>query len=112
MELSEKVIKKMIKAGYIEIAGVNAVGDEIYRFTEKFHKEQPEFIKTLKEAESDVISSIWFKGFIDIKMDEKSNSYVYLTEKSPEWYDSDELTEDEKSMMYIIYSTSQYYEKE
>lgn len=112
MEFHEKIIKKMLKKGYIEIVGINGVGDEIYRLTPLFYEEQPELVRSLRESESDTMSSLWFKGFIDIKMDENSNSYIYLTEKSIDWYDSDELTNDEKSMMYILYSTGRYYDKE
>jgi hypothetical protein len=111
MELHDKMIRKMLKDGYIEIAGVNMVGDEIYRFTPKFYDEQPDVVKFLKETESDTVSSLWFKGFIDIKMDEDSNPYLYLTPKSNDWYTSDELTKDEKSMMYVIYSTGNYYDR-
>ena len=106
MEMHEKVIKKMLKLGYLKIVGINPVGDEIYQFTEKFYEEQPEVIRNMKMNESDIISSLWFKGFIDIKMDEDSESFIYLTEKSDTWYDTEELTQDEKTMMYILYSTS------
>jgi len=112
MEFHEKMIKKMIKRGYIEIAGVNSVGDEIYRLTPLFYEEQPELAQFLRQTESDTISSLWFKGFLEIKMDEDSNSYIYLTDKSVDWYSSDELTSDEKSMMYILYSTGRYYDKD
>jgi hypothetical protein len=33
-----------------------------------------------------------------------------LTDKSSEWYSSEELTEDEKSMMYLLYTTGGIYE--
>ena len=42
-------------------------------------------------------------------MDEEGNAFLYLTDKSEVWVDSEDLTEDEKSMMYLIYSTGAYY---
>jgi helix-turn-helix protein len=110
MEMNDKVIRRMISQGYIEIAGVNAVGDEIYKFTQKFYDEKPEIIEYIRTTESDTMSSLWFKGFIDLKMDDESSMYIYLTEKSETWYDTEELTEDEKAMMYIIYSTGNFYD--
>ena len=110
MEMPDKVLKKMIKQGYIEVVGTNAVGDDIYKFTQKFYDEKPEIIEYIRTAESDVMSSLWFKGFIELKMDEESSMFIYLTEKSETWYDSEELTEDEKAMMYIIYSTGNFYD--
>jgi hypothetical protein len=110
MEMNDRVIKKMINQGYIEIAGVNAVGDEIYKFTQKFYDEKPEIIEYIRTTESDIMSSIWFKGFVELKMDDDGSMYIYLTEKSETWYDSEELTEDEKAMMYIIYSTGNFYD--
>ena len=112
MELHEEMIKKFISLGYIAVIGYNSVGDEIYKFTEKFYEEHPDLVEYIKTKESDVISSLWFKNFIEIKMDDESNSYIYLTDKSIEWYDTTELNHEEKSMMYLIYSTVSYSDKE
>ena len=112
MELHEEMIKKFISLGYIAVIGYNSVGDEIYQFTEKFYEEHPDIVDYIKTKESDVISSLWFKNFIEIKMDDEGNSYIYLTDKSIEWYDTTELNHEEKSMMYLIYSTVSYSDKE
>ena len=112
MELHEQMIKKFISLGYIAVVGYNSVGDEIYQFTDKFYEEHPDVVEYIKTKESDVISSLWFKGFIDIKMDEDGNSYIYLTDRSIEWYATSELDYEEKSMMYLIYSTVTYSDKE
>ena len=112
MELHEEMIKKFISLGYIKVVGYNSVGDEIYQFTDKFYDEHPDVIEYIKTKESDVISSLWFKNFIEIKMDDEGNSYIYLTDKSIEWYDTTELNHEEKSMMYLIYSTVSYSDKE
>ena len=45
-------------------------------------------------------------------MGEDGTSYIYLTDKSMEWYDTRELDSEEKSMMYLIYSTKPIYEQE
>ena len=109
MEMPDKIIKRMIKEGYVGVVGINQVGDEIYKFTQKFYDEKPEVVDYIRTTESDTLASIWFKGFIEMKLDEDNSMYIYLTEKSETWYDSDELTEDEKAMMYIIYSTGNYF---
>lgn len=105
MEFEDDIVQQMMDAGYLEVVGQNKLGEDLYRFTKKFYREHEELAKMLKQAESDIMSSLWFKGFIDIRMDDKSNSFIYLTEKSDDWYDSDELTIDEKSMMYLIYTS-------
>ena len=106
------MIKKFISLGYIAVVGYNSVGDEIYQFTDKFYEEHPDVVEYIKTKESDVISSLWFKNFIEIKMDSEGYSYIYLTDKSMEWYDTTELNHEEKSMMYLIYSTVSYSDKE
>ena len=112
MELHEEMIKKFISLGYLTVVGYNSVGDEIYQFTDKFYEEHPDVVEYIKTKESDVISSLWFKGFVDIRMGEDGTSYIYLTDKSIEWYDTRELDSEEKSMMYLIYSTKPIYEQE
>ena len=112
MEMDDDLVEKMLAAGYLTIVGQNSYGEPLYSFTEKFYAEQSDLVDFMKKSESDTLASLWFKGFIDIKMDEESNPYVYLTGKSDSWYHSDELTSEEKSMMYIIYSTENYYYEE
>ena len=112
MELHEEMIKKFISLGYLTVVGYNSVGDEIYKFTDKFYEEHPDIVEYIKTKESDVISSLWFKGFVDLRMGEDGTSYIYLTDKSMEWYDTRELDSEEKSMMYLIYSTKPIYEQE
>jgi len=112
MELHEEMIKKFISLGYLTVVGYNSVGDEVYQFTEKFYEEHPDIVEYIKTKESDVISSLWFKEFIDIRMGDDGTSYIYLTDKSIEWYDTKELDNEEKSMMYLIYSTVPYSNKE
>jgi hypothetical protein len=45
-------------------------------------------------------------------MDNDGKSYIYLTDRSDTWPESDDLTDDEKSMMYLIYSTGAYSNEE
>lgn len=105
MDFEDDVVDWLIKEEYIIESGINILGEPVYRFTEKFYSEQKELIKEIKKTESDLINSLWFKNFVDIQMNEKGEPFLYLTEKSDDWYSSDELTEEEKSMMYIIYAT-------
>jgi len=108
MDMNEELIQIMLDRGYIEVVGYNPVGDPIYKVTKLFYEEQQELVDWMKQMDSDIMNSIWFKGFIDLKMDENGNAYIYLTDKSEDWVSSEELTEDEKSMMYLIYSTGAY----
>lgn len=108
MEIDDERIKKMIEQGYMRVAGKNSVGDEYYQFTEKFYREQPNLVSMIKKAESDVMFSLWLKGFLEIKMDSKGYTFVYLTDKSSTWADSEELSHTEKVLMYTIYSTEGY----
>ena len=108
MNFDDDIVEQMLDRGYIEEAGFNNLGEPLYRLTEKFYEENEELMEQIKLAESDILSSLWFKNFIDIKMNEKGQSYIYLTDKSDEWYSSDELTRDEKSMMYLLYTTGYY----
>jgi hypothetical protein len=108
MDMNEELIQIMLERGYIEVVGYNPVGDPIYKVTELFYQEQQELVEWMRQMDSDILNSLWFKGFIDLKMDEDGNAYIYLTDKSEEWVQSEELTEDEKSMMYLIYSTGAY----
>lgn len=109
MEMNEELIQIMLDRGYIEVVGYNPVGDPIYKVTKLFYEEQEELVEWMRQMDSDILNSLWFKGFIDMKMDEKGNAYIYLTDNSEDWPISDDLTDDEKSMMYLIYSTGAYY---
>lgn len=109
MDMDENLIKALLEKGYIEEVGTNPVGDPLYRITELFYEEQAELVEQIRQADSDIMGSLWFKGFLDMKMDEEGSAFVYLTDKSDTWVDSEELTVDEKSMMYLIYSTGFYY---
>lgn len=109
MDMSEDLIKMFLDRGYIEIVGYNPVGDPVYKITDLFYEEQKELVQWMREQDSDLLNSLWFKGFIDLMMDKDGLAYVYLTNKSEFWMDAEELTDDEKSMMYLIYSTGAYY---
>jgi hypothetical protein len=109
MDMNEELIKIMLERGYIEEVGTNPVGDPLYKITELFYKEQADLVEYMRQQDSDTLSSLWFKGYIDIKMSEDGLGFVYLTDRSDYWVEAEELTEDEKSMMYLIYSTGSYY---
>lgn len=109
MDMNEELIRMMLDKGYIEEVGVNPVGDPLYKVTELFYKEHADVIEWMRQQDSDILSSLWFKGYIDLKMSEDGLGFIYLTDKSELWVDSEDLTEDEKSMMYLIYSTGAYY---
>lgn len=109
MDMNEELIEIFLDRGYIEVVGYNTVGDPIYKITKKFYEEQQELVEYMRKMDSDILNSIWFKGYIDLKMDEDGNAFVYLTDKSESWVDSEDLTEEEKSMMYLIYSTGAYH---
>lgn len=108
MEFDDDIIDELLRDEYIEQAGYNKLGEPLYRLTQKFYDENRDFVDRLKLVESDLLSSLWFKNYIDIRMNEDGTSYIYLTEKSDEWYRSDELTKEEKSMMYLLYTTGYY----
>lgn len=108
--MNDELIEEMLARGYIEIVGYNPVGDPLYKITPRFYEEQSDLVEWMKKMDSDIMSSLWFKGFLDLKMDEDGNAYVYLTDKSDFWVDSEELNDDEKSMMYLIYSTGAYHD--
>lgn len=105
MEFEDDIVDWLIKEGYVVETGTNMVGEPIYKFSEKFYAEQKELLKEIKKTESDLVNSLWFKNFIEIRMNENGEPFVYLTEKSDRWYSSNELTDEEKSMMYLIYTT-------
>lgn len=109
MEMDENLINMLLEKGYIEMVGYNPVGDPLYKITPKFYEEQAEVVEYMKKVDSDIMNSLWFKGFLDLKMDEDGDAYLYLTDKSSQWMESGDLTEDEKSMMYLIYSTGAYH---
>ena len=108
MDMNDDIIETMLERGYIEVVGYNSVGDPVYKVTTLFYEEQSELVEWMKKKDSDIMSSLWFKGFLDIKMDEDGSAYVYLTDKSDVWVGSKELTDDEKAMMYLIYSKGAY----
>ena len=108
MDMNEDILKMFIEYGYVEVSGHNAAGDPIYKLTELFYEEQKEVAQWMKEQDSDIMNSLWFKGFIDLMMDGDGKSYIYLTDKSDSWVEAEELTDDERSMMYLIYSTGAY----
>lgn len=109
MDMNEDLIKILLEKGYIEMVGYNPVGDPVYKITPLFYEEQAEVVEYMRTVDSDIMNSLWFKGFLDLKMDKEGDAYIYLTNKSEEWMQSDELTDDEKSMMYLIYSTGAYH---
>lgn len=109
MDMNEKLIEIFLEQGYIEVVSYNSIGDPIYKITQKFYDEQKELVDYMRTMDSDLLNSIWFKGYIDLKIDEDGSGFIYLTDKSENWVDSEDLTEDEKSMMYLIYSTGAYY---
>ena len=108
MDMNEDLIRMMLEKGYIEEVGVNPVGDPLYKVTELFYKEHADVVEWMRQQDSDILSSLWFKGYIDLKMSEDGLGFIYLTDKSDLWVESEDLTEDEKSMMYLIYSTGAY----
>jgi hypothetical protein len=112
MDMNEDILKLFVEAGYVEVAGYNAAGDPIYKLTKLFYDEQKELAQWMKEQDSDIMNSLWFKGFIDLMMDSEGKYHIYLNERSDTWVRSDDLTEDEKSMMYLIYSTGAYSNEE
>lgn len=107
--MNEDLIRMMLEKGYIEEVGVNPVGDPLYKVTELFYREHADVVEWMRQQDSDILSSLWFKGYIDLKMSEDGLGFIYLTKKSDTWIDSEDLTEDEKSMMYLIYSTGAYH---
>ena len=107
--MNEELIRMMLDKGYIEEVGLNPVGDPLYKVTELFYKEHADVVEWMRQQDSDILSSLWFKGYVDLKMSEDGLGFIYLTNKSDEWVDAEDLTEDEKSMMYLIYSTGAYY---
>ena len=109
MDMNEDLIKILLERGYIEMVGYNPVGDPLYKITELFYEEQEEIIEYMRQVDSDIMNSLWFKGYLDLKMSDEGDAYIYLTNKSEGWVEAEDLTEDEKSMMYLIYSTGAYY---
>lgn len=109
MDMNEDLIKILLERGYIEVVAYNSIGDPIYKITELFYEEQEEVIEYMRNADSDVMNSLWFKGYLDLKMSDEGDAYIYLNDKSEAWIKAEDLTEDEKSMMYLIYSTGAYY---
>jgi len=109
MDMNEELIKMMLERGYIEQVGYNPVGDPLYKITELFYTEQADLVEWMRQQDSDTLSSLWFKGYIDLKMSEEGLGFVYLTDRSDSWVEAEDLTEDEKSMMYLIYSTGSYF---
>lgn len=110
MDMSEDMIKMLLERGYLEIVGENPVGDPIYKITPLFYEEQAELVDWMRQQDSDILNSLWFKGYVDVKMDNGGNGFMYLTDKSEDWVNAEDLTDDEKSMMYLIYSTGSYLE--
>lgn len=109
MEMEEDLVAAMLEKGYIEQVGYNAVGDPLYRLTPLFYKEQKELVEWMRKEDSDILSSLWFKGYIDLKMSDDGLGYLYLTDKSDYWVNAEDLSDDEKSMMYLIFSTGAYF---
>lgn len=104
-------INKYIENGYIEVCGKDYSGKYLYRMTDKFFNDFPNLEKTLQIYDSDLINSLWFKGFIDVALDINGEPYFSLTEKSIFWEHSEELNDDEKAMMYDIICYSNYLEE-
>ena len=69
--MNEELIEIFLEKGYIEVVGYNPVGDPVYKITKKFYEEQKELLADMKKMDSDILNSIWFKGYIDLKMDEE-----------------------------------------
>ena len=109
MDFSDEIIEKMMESGYIEEVGLNAVGEPLYRITPLFYEEQSHLVEQIKKIDSDLLNSLWFKEYIDLMMDEDGLSYIYLNDKSDKWINSNDLNEEERAMMYLIYSTGAYY---
>jgi chromosome segregation and condensation protein ScpB len=109
MDMNEDLIQALLEKGYIEVVGYNPAGDPLYKITPLFYEEQAEVVEYMRKVDSDIMNSLWFKGFLDMKMDEEGSAYIYLTDKSDKWLESEDLTDDEKSMMYLIYSTGAYH---
>lgn len=103
-----KKIKQYIESGYVEVCGYDIEGFPLYRLTDKFFELHPEIQRSLHVYDSDLINSLWFKGFIDVSLDELGEPYFSLTEKSLFWEISMELDDDEKAMMYDIICYSNY----
>jgi hypothetical protein len=108
MDLNDEILEIFLKKGYIEPAGKNIAGDEVYRFTDLFYEEQAELVEFMRIQDSDILGSLWFKGYIDLMMDNDGLAHIYLNDKSDNWLDAKDLSEEEKSMMYLIYGTGSY----
>lgn len=106
--MSDDIIEMFLEKGYIEIVGSNAAGDPLYRLTPLFYEEQEDLVEFMRLQDSDILISLWFKNYVDVMLDEEGMAHLYLTDKSDDWLEAEDLTEEEKSMMYLIYSTESY----
>ena len=106
IDLKKATKKDLIENGLLEIFGAYEDGKEMFRFTDKFIDEYPEYFQQEKPNDDEIMRSLWFKGYIDITLDENSDIYFGFTAKSNDWHESDELTDYEKDMMHdiILYS--------
>lgn len=104
--LEKATLKDMIQKGYVEIFGVFPDGREMRRLTEKFAEDFPDKFRFIDINDGDILSSLWFKGYIDIALDEDSEIYIGFTDKSNDWKETQELDKHEKDMMrdIILYS--------
>lgn len=110
MDFNDELIELFLEKGYIVKAGNTPAGDPLYKLTEKFYNEQEELVEWLKQQDSDLLSNLWFKGYIDLRLDTDGSGYLYLTDRSADWLTAEDLDDHEKSMMYLIYSTGNYME--
>lgn len=111
IDLNTATKKDLIENGLLEIFGSHSNGKEMFRFTDKFIDNYPEYFKNIVKTDDDIMRSLWFKGFIDISIDERSEIFFSFTEKSYEWIDTKELTIEEKRMMHDIMLYSRLLDK-
>lgn len=102
MKKKKKSLSDLIKEGLIEVVSVLPDGKEVFRFTDKFLDQNPELIESMQTNDSDIIFSLWIKGFLNVSMDTEGEACISLNEKSITWVDSPDINKKERAMMYDI----------
>lgn len=82
-EEDEHFLEQLILSGAIEVSGLDSeTGDFLYSFTPKIMELFPEIYDEHINYINGRVLSLWSQGFLDVRLDEKQEMVIKITEKA------------------------------
>ena len=99
----DAIIDSLIEAGALELTSIDKDGDPVYRVTEICKDLFPDLYHEHMKNADDTSFALWQKGLLEISFTDETNHISMTQENYLNYMDiRDELTEEEKNLMFIF----------